>query len=547
MKISINSKTMKTFIQRSIAMAVLSAASTGATLPNAWAGTPSTWNGSGTNSNWSTSGNWSTALNNATTYSLIFSGTNRTTNSNNIGGSTATVTVDSIQFTNNNTGANTGQFSISSAVNRTITLTNGATITTTAASTGSLVDVITSRVIANGTINFNLGANHGVNFIASSYTGSPTIVKSGAGTLQLGQTNARTYGGLTVDNGAVFLNTAAAVAGFSGQTASVGTATTSGTVRFNSASASGTTNMNFALNGNSTVSAQGSAKMVFSNPQFNSATSLASPVTLTLAGSKETQVIQGAIVDNVGAVSVAVTGSNTWVLQGMNTYTGSTTVGGQSGVLLDGLLGAGNVTVAGYLGGDGFTSGSVTVSGTISPGGTSTGGGVITDTIGSLGVGALTMGSTARALMSITGTDSASYDQIVGGSTMSFGGTLGLTLNGSYNSEDLYNNNQTWNLFNSFTSYTTGLTGITLDATGTQFAGMTFAVTGTAGIWETTTATPDLMGLKLQFNENTGTLAVVPEPSTIAFAGIGMAMFGWRSWTNRRRRLQRERIAAVKA
>jgi hypothetical protein len=36
----------------------------------------------------------------------------------------------------------------------------------------------------------------------------------------------------------------------------------------------------------------------------------------------------------------------------------------------------------------------------------------------------------------------------------------------------------------------------------------------------------------------------VPEPSTIVFAGIGIAMFGWSSWTRRRAQARRKMIEA---
>lgn len=43
---------------------------------------------------------------------------------------------------------------------------------------------------------------------------------------------------------------------------------------------------------------------------------------------------------------------------------------------------------------------------------------------------------------------------------------------------------------------------------------------------------------------NAGVLYAVPEPSTMVFAGIGMAMFGWSTWTRRRSRARLEAIEA---
>jgi len=50
---------------------------------------------------------------------------------------------------------------------------------------------------------------------------------------------------------------------------------------------------------------------------------------------------------------------------------------------------------------------------------------------------------------------------------------------------------------------------------------------------------------RLVFSQSTGTLTVVPEPSTIVFAGIGMAMFGWSTWTRRRAKSRRQAIEAA--
>lgn len=46
---------------------------------------------------------------------------------------------------------------------------------------------------------------------------------------------------------------------------------------------------------------------------------------------------------------------------------------------------------------------------------------------------------------------------------------------------------------------------------------------------------------------NAGVLYAVPEPSTMAFAGIGAAMFGWSSWTRRRAKLRRRLIDGLVA
>ena len=72
-------------------------------------------------------------------------------------------------------------------------------------------------------------------------------------------------------------------------------------------------------------------------------------------------------------------------------------------------------------------------------------------------------------------------------------------------------------------------------------AGLTFGALGTGGYgadaWVSDWTTPsDPNGQRLVFNQNTGVLAVVPEPSTYAMALAGLACGGWQMC--RRRRLK---------
>lgn len=65
---------------------------------------------------------------------------------------------------------------------------------------------------------------------------------------------------------------------------------------------------------------------------------------------------------------------------------------------------------------------------------------------------------------------------------------------------------------------------------GGPYDGLSFVSQG-GGVWQTGNATN---GQYLVFDENSGNLVVVPEPSTIAFAGIGIGMAGWSAWKRRR-------------
>jgi hypothetical protein len=230
------------------------------------------------------------------------------------------------------------------------------------------------------------------------------------------------------------------------------------------------------------------------------------------------------------------------VLKGINTYTGATTVASGGNLLMDGVVsGSSTTTSTGYLGGSGTFGGQVSIlSGTLAPGGTSTSS-VITDSIGKLTVGSLSLGAPATTAMTITGSTSGLYDQLLGSSTLNYGGTLALTMN----TQASYDDFTTFNLFSGFTSTSGGLDGITLNAAGTDFAGLTFTQDGSTGDWYTGWIANGGDGQQLKFSQSTGTLTVVPEPSTIVFAGIGLAMFGWSTWTRRRARARRQVIEAA--
>ena len=82
---------------------------------------------------------------------------------------------------------------------------------------------------------------------------------------------------------------------------------------------------------------------------------------------------------------------------------------------------------------------------------------------------------------------------------------------------------------------------VTLAAGGTPYDGLMFANIG-GGIWETgSTAAP--LGEYLRFEESTGNIIVVPEPSTYAMALAGLACGGWQMW--RRRRLRQAATLAA--
>ena len=222
----------------------------------------------------------------------------------------------------------------------------------------------------------------------------------------------------------------------------------------------------------------------------------------------------------VGMTSLYKLGGGTLVLSGSNAFTGSTSVTGGT-LLVNGVLSSGTTTVStGLLSGTGTIDGMLTVlaGGTLSPG----------NSPGTLRVGSLLLGGSSTTLMEITGTAAGLYDQVVGNGSggLTYGGNLDLVMSGSYA------NGTTFNLFSNFSSPSiSDFAAVGLDATGSEYAGLTF--TGTAGVWTSTWTTNHQ---RLVFSTGTGDLVVVPEPSTYAMALAGLACGGWQMF--RRRRLR---------
>ena len=539
-----------------LTLACMAAAST------ASAGTLTTWSGTGANNNWSTNGNWTTKPTvSGTTYSLVYRGNpTRTTSTNDIG--PGAVSVDSILFNNTNSGTFTSQFILSrSATASPLSLVNGATVTTTAVTSGTLTDTISSSLAFGGTATFNMGSAHNLT-LSGTLSGGGSLVKQGAGDLTL--TNTNDLAALSIEQGVVQVNSTSFGTSLLSGVNDLGSSGQTGTLRttgVGSALAPVSTNMQVRLNGNGNITPNGSSNITFNAANFNQAVaSVTTPVTLGLiggaGGNNGTQTINGAIQDNSGSGKVGVTigtasSQNAWVFNGINTYTGDTTIQAGGKLLMNGEVAAGSTTTSyGYLGGSGTFGGAVIVSsGTLNPGGVSVGGGIV-DSVASLTVGSLSLGGSATTELTITGSTSDLYEQLIGSSTLNYGGTLALTLTDNTTS---YDTGTFFSLFTGFSSGSGNLSAVTLNAAGTDFEGITTFYQGTDGDWYTgwdgvNGAVPagwTSGGQSLKFSQSTGTLTVVPEPSTIVFAGIGMAMFGWSTWTRRRAKSRRQAIEAA--
>jgi len=191
-------------------------------------------------------------------------------------------------------------------------------------------------------------------------------------------------------------------------------------------------------------------------------------------------------------------------------------------------------------------------------GGVKVGGGTFLNT--SITSGQLNLADQTFSSLNLTGTTGATYVQGAGGFTKmdvgydgaettfslvstqpGSGFTLGgsLLLDGTTMGSSPLANGLVWNLFQGV-NFTAGSASAPNDASnfsalvladggsGSPYAG---AFTQFGQEWISPSATD---GTYLVFQAATGNLVVVPEPSTIVFAGLGVAMSGWTMWKKRR-------------
>ena len=504
-----------------------------------------TWSGGGGNANWSTSSNWSTLPTTSGTWSLVFGGATQTTNTNDIG----QITVDSLTFGNNGTVGRNANFTLSGS---TLALST-ATITTTATTSGSaLTDSVGNALSLTGSNTASIGSGHNLT-IAGNIGGTGSLTMSGAGQLYLTGSNSQsgaTYitggslrtgsGGSSTDSNNYAFGTGDVVVSGSGTLAvrnsstvannltigGVGSSTTTGALAGSFAAA----NQTAVVSGSVTLATDALISTWGANVGTGSKLSLTGPINLgankltlsqVVTGTARTWIeVNGAI---AGTGSVIVDGTATVYLNGANTYSGTTTV--QSGVL----------------GGNGTIAGAVTVQNGafITPGSAA-------NTTGALGVGSLQLDSGATAAMTISGTAVGLYDQVVALGNVNYGGNLAIDFTtGGFANFDV------WQLFSQGT-FSGNFSSIT--ATG-SYGSLTFtdllngewkATGGSLGAGESLSFYVD-NSHAIGDRYKAGQLVVVPEPSTIVFAGIGLFVMGWRRLAKRRRaaRSALDAVAAV--
>lgn len=254
-----------------------------------------------------------------------------------------------------NDGSGTLRFSNSVFNVSDTTITN-----VSAARTLTLSGTNTGNNLLSGVISNNVGAGGVVGIVG--------VTKTGSGFWTLGGLNTFT-GQLRVDNGTLSVDSLANEGVVSGIGAASGPSSVirlgsqgngTGILRYTGGATSTNRQVQVGAGSNSfnggTIQNDGTGSLTFTNPNFNVADPAVTTATvrsLTFQGSNGGEV-QGVISDNVAAVTSVVNvvkgGSGTWIFNGSNTYSGTTSVNGgvlQVGPMDGGALGGGGLIFSG--------------------------------------------------------------------------------------------------------------------------------------------------------------------------------------------------------
>jgi len=379
--------------------------------------------------------------------------------------------------------------------------------------------------------------------------GSGGIVKDGSSTLSL-QNTANTFTGpVTVSAGTLSVASLAngglpSSIGVSSNDAANLTLTGSGLTYTGGSGA--VTDRNFTISGIVTISASGTTPVVWSgSPTLQSATA-----TLTLAGTSGAGVINtfSGTLSNTGAfvLSLSRNSTNTWKLDGTNTFTGVYTQSSTGITQLgnNGALGGATATMSlssGTLSSDGGTArtltnaGSSTIGGNITFGSATNNGALTFANAISLGGGARTL--TIASPVTFTGVVSSGGMVKAGSSTLTLSGvgtnTYSTASTLSAGTLILSKNSALGSAAWTINAGTTLDASTALNITNALTVAGSFTFTGTANLTQSTgaitlsTATITVNGSILQFNGNvTGATASLTKNGTgqLTFAGTNT---GW--------------------
>ena len=136
----------------------------------------------------------------------------------------------------------------------------------------------------------------------------------------------------------------------------------------------------------------------------------------------------------------------------------------------------------------------------------------------------------SKTMLQISGTTAGTdYDQVaLSNGSLTYNGELALSFSGSYAL------GTSFSLFDGFSTHFGELDSVTLTTpVDSVYNGLAFTKSVFDGevVWWTQ---PNTSGQSLKFEQATGNLIVVPEPSTIVIASIGVALAGL--WRARRRK-----------
>lgn len=510
---------MKLTLARSGWLALMAALATLAPIGTSFAATY-TWTGTGSGNNWFSSAtllnsNWNSPASTLTSADTVVFGTSSKTTAT-INNNTA-VTVTGLEFgagapaytiTGGNGGSNltvTGSITNNSSNLQTITTSggigfgNGLVIDTGAAGISILRNSISPNTA--GITKQGSGTLFWQNPV--SYTGTITVA---AGTFD---GNNATFGGGFVNNGGAITNISTISLSYT-QTAGTGTA---GTLQGPANFSGGTFT---AGNVTDTLTVSGGTVTAAS---LNDFTSLSGGVLQLSAG---------------GFIAQTVTQTG-----GLLTHVSGTT-GAEMGEGLIISSGTADVSLAKFIDN---TGGTVNLFNNAAIAQSSTSSAVINVT-GSVGSGAafnggLTLSNPGTVNLDLLKTG-VSDNIAVNGGPLAYGGALALNLTDTGTAT----NYTEWQLFSPASTSGT-LDSLTLAST--TYGPMNFFIASTStnpydaaygNAWLSNWSG----GQRFIFNQTDGTLTVVPEPSTIVFAGIGAAMLGWHTWTRGRRKARMQLI-----
>ena len=218
-----------------------------------------------------------------------------------------------------------------------------------------------------------------------------------------------------------------------------------------------------------------------------------------------------------GAGSLAVVGTGSVELNGVNDYSGTTNVTNGT-LIVNGTVSASHVTIGsgGTLGGSGTLGAPLAVQsgGVLSPG----------NSPGILAAAELDLRAGSTTLMQVigsglaAGTAGTDYDQvqITTASSLTYGGELVL----SFINSPLFDNGTLFSLFQFTGTARGGFTSVRTEGTG-SYSGLTLQYNSN-GNWYTNPNTA--AGQYLVLSPASGQLAIVPEPSTWVMAAIGAGL-----------------------